>query len=612
MLDSALKSSNIKDIDWIFVQRALDKWLARILHSWILLAVFITPIFIAPWIYGASSTRMLFFALCVCIGWLFWLSRALIAQDRITWQKSYLGLGLFFLLIVVILSVLIHGASVIELASHTSAISWLSLIGFSALVPQIRALRFARFAKAAFLGFAILFIIIAIFSIKNKQIPNFGFSKSVPNKISLTRFVEYGAKDYALLGAGLGQGTRAFWDQAESANLDAMISGLPSIGGVYSSILWDAGILLLIAFIFFTWGLAGRVLWRAKAEIPKTPLQSEKRRLLRNAQYLALGLILWLVFLYFKPISFLVLYATFILVLLIAIYAQRAFAAKHDPRNVRILQFNPNSLKLKLARFGLIGLFICFIFTARAFARPDFGSALYVWQAQRAADILKREKAFIGDPDAVKDMLSALRNNLSRFSVQDLNGIDSWLLARSLITLSAFSDDPDFWALYIQQAYDNALLKMPRNIILLTESARFYRSVDNFTRAQDLIAKALDIDKENIFARVEKAMILIAQDKKQDALDILSAYTVEYPDIAYQAASIALELNKFDEAVGYYRSAIAKNPKHLQARFELAQAYIALGRNNEAADELNELDALIAIDDIQTKQVIEELRDMVE
>jgi len=92
----------------------------------------------------------------------------------------------------------------------------------------------------------------------------------------------------------------------------------------------------------------------------------------------------------------------------------------------------------------------------------------------------------------------------------------------------------------------------------------------------------------------------------------LRGYTVENPDVAYQAATLALELSKFDEAVGYYLSAIYKNPKHLQARFELAQAYIALAQYEKALEKMDALDEYVAEDDIETRNIINQLRGMIE
>ncbi|MDP3995485.1 MAG: tetratricopeptide repeat protein, partial [bacterium] len=83
-------------------------------------------------------------------------------------------------------------------------------------------------------------------------------------------------------------------------------------------------------------------------------------------------------------------------------------------------------------------------------------------------------------------------------------------------------------------------------------------------------------------------------------------------DVAYQAANLALAAGSADRAVSYYKSAITQNPNHLQSRFELSQALISLNRPADALEQLQELESRTAEDDVQAREAIQQLRDLVE
>ena len=679
MLDSALKTAHRKDIDWLYVQRALDRFLSGALFWMTRFTALITPIMIFPWNYGLANTRMIVFAVLVAFCAMLWLIREIIAKDRLSWRTFILNWPLAILLIAVLFPLLYSGGDggvVLLLTTDTSALAWISLIAFSALLGQTPpnpplvkgGTKISPFTSAGlhkisppllrgrlrggsfmnhlsfifFTGFIILFIIIAILSIQNKRIPDFGFSSQISNTVSITRLFQQHTTDYAFLGSGLGQGKLAFWQGAESVSLDALLSGLPAIGGTYTAILWDGGILLLIAFIIFTWIIPIRVLWNARKNWRKTILNSKERKQLRALSFLSAMLIIWLIFLFFKSFSFLVLYATFMMIVL---FANKNGVSKishpvlrEGLRGGSFFSYHPSARILRVLRLMLLIFVILFIWAIYGIIHPDFGNGLFVWRAReanKALSLTERGETFSKGltSDSEDKIITIVNQDMRAIDINALSGVESWSYARSLSALSLSAQGSDSWMLTIQSAYERALLELPRNVLLLTEVSRFYQVVlsengtfesgrfatsglvadsDRLSRAQTLITQALAIDPNNPQARIQQAMILISQDKKEDALNILRGYTVENPDVAYQAATLALELSKFDEAVGYYLSAIYKNPKHLQARFELAQAYIALAQNEKALEQMDALDEYVAEDDIETRNIINQLRGMIE
>jgi len=658
MLDSALKTAHRKDIDWLYVQRALDRFLSGALFWMTRFTALITPIMIFPWNYGLANTRMIVFAVLVAFCAMLWLIREIIAKDRLSWRTFILNWPLAILLIAVLFPLLYSGGDggvVLLLTTDTSALAWISLIAFSALLGQTSnispPLLMGRLRGGSFMnhlsfifftGFIILFIIIAILSIQNKRIPDFGFSSQISNTVSITRLFQQHTTDYAFLGSGLGQGKLAFWQGAESVSLDALLSGLPAIGGTYTAILWDGGILLLIAFIIFTWIIPIRVLWNARKNWRKTILNSKERKQLRALSFLSAMLIIWLIFLFFKSFSFLVLYATFMMIVL---FANKNGVSKishpvlrEGLRGGSFFSYHPSARILRVLRLMLLIFVILFIWAIYGIIHPDFGNGLFVWRAReanKALSLTERGETFSKGltSDSEDKIITIVNQDMRAIDINALSGVESWSYARSLSALSLSAQGSDSWMLTIQSAYERALLELPRNVLLLTEVSRFYQVVlsenrtfesgrfatsglvadsDRLSRAQTLITQALAIDPNNPQARIQQAMILISQDKKEDALNILRGYTVENPDVAYQAATLALELSKFDEAVGYYLSAIYKNPKHLQARFELAQAYIALAQNEKALEQMDALDEYVAEDDIETRNIINQLRGMIE
>jgi tetratricopeptide (TPR) repeat protein len=223
----------------------------------------------------------------------------------------------------------------------------------------------------------------------------------------------------------------------------------------------------------------------------------------------------------------------------------------------------------------------------------------------------------------------------------ELNGIQLWqigsyaqrignllFIPRELRAINRVSFlDYNLWHAKAAQFYEPALLKLPRNVVMQASIAQFYFLVGDriedteenkpqkagwYLRSKKLTDKSLAIDDTYGLALIGQAALLIRDEKQEQALGLIIPYVNSDVNLAYQAATISLELGKLEEAVNYYNIVLEQNPKHLQARFELTQALFALSRNKDAHAQLDELKALVPIDDFSTHEIIQELRESVE
>ena len=159
---------------------------------------------------------------------------------------------------------------------------------------------------------------------------------------------------------------------------------------------------------------------------------------------------------------------------------------------------------------------------------------------------------------------------------------------------------------------------MPRNVIFLSDAARFYRqnaeALDSankdeiYQRALALADKALSFDSAYQPAYIEKAELLVLLGKSEEAYAFVKKLADTDANAAYGAGRLAFTGKKYDEAVVYYKKAVANNPNHLQARYELVQVYMALSDFNSANLELNELEKVAPADDAATQDLLKGLR----
>ena len=632
MLDSALQTKQHKDIDWIFVQKAINKWLSRALFWWVLFIIFATPLIVFSGTYSLSANRMLFFSFGAWFGWGIYIARDLFSKDRILFGKSVF-IRCFIILFFSVVSVFIvkHGVFMQDAVNPLGPIAWISLSLFCILVWQIKNISISVLFRAAVAGFFILFLfyIISFFALPSATFKAAAQgaknSVSTSSNISISRFINQGFSGYLFFGAGLGNGKRAFWNTAEQADLESLSSELPPIGGAYARILWDGGLLLFIAFLCATFGIVIGILYRAKRLFPKLPLRSKEREIAKRTIWLSMFALLWLFFLWFKTLSFLVLYITFLFILFLEIYSRRCFDQKNS-FELAIIRFDHNSFLLKIFRCVLVFIMVLIVYLAFIFASPKpewFGPAMYSVKAESIVkDISENQEIFIFNPSKATHFFEGLKECAYSVDLKNISPEIAWSFARSFgkaaYLSSILSDDfnSNEWILLAKDSYDSAILGMPNNIILLTEAANFYRvSIKDekaIAQAISFLDAAIRIDPAYIPARMEKASIYIAQEKNDKALEEIEPYVKSSAEIAYSAGTLCTQMGNFEKAVEYYILAISQNEKHLQARFELAQALVALGKINDAIFALNELESFVAKDDADTLSIIKQLREMIE
>src|SRR3990167_590129 len=99
MLDSILRRNQAKDIDWQFIQKALDRALEKFSRIWILGAIIAPLIVFFGYGYSQETTRMIIAGFFVGIGIIAHVARLLFAQDRLIWRPSLIS-SLFLALLI--------------------------------------------------------------------------------------------------------------------------------------------------------------------------------------------------------------------------------------------------------------------------------------------------------------------------------------------------------------------------------------------------------------------------------------------------------------------------------------------------------------------------------
>jgi len=229
--------------------------------------------------------------------------------------------------------------------------------------------------------------------------------------------------------------------------------------------------------------------------------------------------------------------------------------------------------------------------------------------------------------------LTSLQDDYRALENAGLTPRQYWLLAYDaeqvaavLQSLPAQPDAPDQlakeWLGRARSVYEQSLAAFERNVIIFTDVARFYRQYVNdilkegetadglYRQAHNLLDRALDIDSSYEQALLERSQLLVTEGKNEEALENIKPLVEKNPAASYSAGHLAFTAKKFEEAVGYFKKAVADNANHLQARYELVQAYLALSDLKSAQEELKALEERAPQDDAATQALLKGLREL--
>jgi len=233
--------------------------------------------------------------------------------------------------------------------------------------------------------------------------------------------------------------------------------------------------------------------------------------------------------------------------------------------------------------------------------------------------ILLEAENFSLTQERAEPLFSSLISKAESIDFSSLNPELSWRLARSFARAKSvcvyfsFSDCSELDS-FSSSAYDFSLKLVPKNLVLIVEAASFYASLgtqQGLSRAFELSDLGARIDPSYIPVRSLRASLFASRGDFEQALKEIEQYVWQDFEIAYSAGNLCSRLGKFEKAAEYYSSALKQNKNHLQARFELAQAFAALGKFSEASAQLDELEKLVSPEDSSSREAISRLRDMI-
>ncbi len=604
--------------------------------------------------YLFSSTLL---ALFVIVWWLF---RQELVMPALT---SFAAASLFFTVNAIVIAALSLPAPgkiklfwlailLVHLAvifAYDYDVAWYVLAGAMLVLSVAQLVWEKKLSAASVVDFRIPFALIVISlgllfapvqSLSNKL----GFAadslSSVGAQVAYPRFFKYSGLKEILLGHGLGQGAESFWEQAELVDM-SQVRQFPPLGWGFSYWLWEGGLLMLLVFLGVLVGI-WRAAWR------NLPL----------ALPAVFGLAGYFVMLLLLPFDWLGLFGLIIFMAVLAAAGAERPVRNHPLtppwKGGEFLTQGERSF-MSFGSLALAGFLILLIIAAsrQISSRLDFFRSITVQgQAGTTVDLKKLDNAIARQPRVwgyrlarvdfmvqalgeaaasgqevkegeIKPWLETLVKDYDWLERESISGPAAWQLARGAISAGrqggpALAGD---WLKRAIASYQRAIETLPRNVILFTEVAQFYRlnaptmagqepSDPYYKEANALLDKAITIDNTFQPALMERAELLLLAGKPDEALESVKQVARDNPAAAYSAGRLAFSAKKFDEAVDYYKQAIGANPNHLQARYELVQAYMALSDFKSADSELDELDKRAPADDTATQQLLKGLREL--
>jgi len=556
-------------------------------------------------------------------------------------------------------------------------------------VPRARGARVesmgARMLPAAIaLAAAITFALVPV-----ARFTPFGFDASaaqfVPMQTGVQKMIQISTPAEVLLGYGPGLGIDAFWAGTELVDMRS-VGQFPSFNSNALTLLWDGGLLAVLAALLVVLGVAFQLTRLVRTRLLRRRVDVKDGDLMLS---FGLGVAFFVSLLMFvlAPATgyllfvFLSVGALSSASLLSVLSGEKVVAV--DPRYARNWQLSETSFGLPFARFILLsGIIVLVLFAAIAIWNirgrmlfltsvsinkngtninlQKLGAAIrsnprsYVYQVARidfyrqsiTEQIKDAADAYAIDEKLLKTIapsVAIVDNDYASLKGRELLTQAYWQLGWNAEqiggSLFAFStiEIPDeeeymdglYWLARAEAYYEDALARFPRNVILFTDVARFYRQrasiIENSEtvadasestryreRARALTDRALAVDNTYTPARFEQSQILRASGDLEGALAAIRGSAQQDAGLAYQASTIATELGNTEETIALLKTTIDLNPNHLQARYDLTQIYISQGNTEEATAHLDELSNRVPEDDLRSRALVQALRSLIE
>lgn len=537
---------------------------------------------------------------------------------------------------------------IIVLFGYDYDLAWYALAAGGLLFSVGQLLLEKSLARVDFrlsFGLIILSVILLFVPVKSLS-PKLGFdsanSSAVSTGVIWPRYYDNILKTDPLFGVGLGQSGQSFWDLAELVDM-RQVRQFPVLSNGYLVILWEGGLALFGALIFLIVCLL-RALVRSFSRSGVLELTA------------VLGFLGWSVVFALVPVDFMILFSfgLFAGLLGAALPGKRApLASRQGIRSFLlfggallavflaltvIVSFKDGRLRLDFLnsiKTDKTGTSIDLLKLDRAIARS---SRVYAYRLARidfTTQALREALANKPDvkPEELERYLASLQADYKALEGARLDGRQQWILAWDAEQIGAISrsisrpgeqaeDKGKEWFVRARALYESCLALLARNVIIFTDVARFYRmygadilksgeTADTFYRqAHSLLDRALAIDNTFEQSFVEQAELLSTEGKSEEAFASLKPLADQNPAASYSVGHLAFAAKKFDEAVKYLKKAIELNPNHLQARYELVQAYLALADKKSAEAELYSLEEKAPKDDAATQTLLKGLKEL--
>jgi tetratricopeptide (TPR) repeat protein len=323
MLDSDIKQKKQTNIDWIYIQRLLNRLISRFLNVWIFIMVIAVPLLVVSYGYSSDVIRMFVITAMVGIAWLAWIIRAVVARDLFTWKNSPITWVMLALLAVVIIITIINGISESTILQSNGPLAWIAALGFGLILIQVgvrfpweegsmltKTFTFKRVAYVLVVLYFISAIYPAVISISNN-------TQHIPLTLSWNRYVNYGQEYFGVFGVGLGRGAEGFWQLAEFVNT-SQVKSFPSMNNAYMSILWEGGFVFLVAFVLFGLSIGISSITKANLQLKKLGIKSKGKLHHIKLKRISILFLIWLFALFWIGISFMSLIVLVSLIVVIA------------------------------------------------------------------------------------------------------------------------------------------------------------------------------------------------------------------------------------------------------------------------------------------------------
>jgi|GEM_PF-3426702 len=558
--------------------------------------------------------------------------------------------------LVCLILIILH---IVVLFGYDYDLAWYVLAGGGVLLSVGQLLLEKRLPRVDFrLSFGLIIVSVALLFVPAKALsPKLGFDITntpvASTGLIWPRYYQNIIKSDPVFGVGLGGAVESFWSLAELVDM-RQVRQFPNLGNGFLVILWEGGLALALAFIFWLFCLArafcGSLLKRRVADSGSVQTESA----LALCSFLALvGLLVSFAVL---PVDFMFIFSLSVFIGVLGALFSRGRIQIAKQKGVRsFLVFGAALLSV-----FLLAVMIGSIREARG--RLDFLDSIVTDKSGTSIDLGKMDSAISGHrsvygyrlgridfftqaliegvtknpdfkPEQASQYLTSLQSDFEALANARLSGREQWLLAWNAEQIGAVlrqlpkaegqtEDKGKEWFVRARALYESGLASFPRNVILFTDVARFYRmrSADIlkegetadalYRQAHALLDRVLAVDGTYEQSFVERAELLSIEGKSEEAFTSLKPLADQNPAASYSVGHLAFAAKKFDEAVAYLKKAIEQNPNHLQARYELVQAYLALADKKSAAAELTALEEKAPKDDAATQTLLKGLGEL--